>query len=80
MKHEADDPSFEPDWEVPLTVTITPASIIDTVFASAFSVHTGVESCVNNELAVVDIVAPDENGGNFSRYVEQEYARIPTPK
>ena len=69
MKHEAEDASLEPDWDIPLTVTVTSASVIDTVFATAFSVHTGTESCVNAELAVVDIVAPDDNGGNFSRYV-----------
>ena len=80
MKHEAEDSSFEPDWDIPLTVTVTAASVIDTVFATAFSVHTGTESCINVELAVVDIVAPDDNGGNFSRYVEQEYAEDSDPE
>ena len=80
MKHEAEDASFEPDWEIPLTVTVTAASVIDTVFATAFSVHTGMESCINAELAVVDIVAPDDNGGNFTRYVEQEYAEDSDPE
>ena len=80
MKHEAEDSSFEPDWEIPLTVTVTAASVIDTVFATAFSVHTGTESCINTELSVAEIVAPDDNGGNFSRYVEQEYAEDSDPE
>ena len=80
MKHEAEDASFEPDWEIPLTVTVTAASVIDTVDATAVSVHTGMESCINSELAVVDIVAPDDNGGNFTRYVEQEYAEDSDPE
>ena len=80
MKHEAEDASYEPDWDIPLTVTVTAASVIDTVFATAFSVHTGTESCINPELAVVDIVAPDDNGGNFSRYVEQEYGEDSDPE
>ena len=79
LQRNPEEPSFEPDWETPLTVTLTAASIIDTVFATAFSAHTGTETCINDELAVVDIVAPDDDGGNFSRYVEQEYAEDSDP-
>ena len=75
MQRNPEDSSFEPDWEDSTHGDVDRGCpIIDTVFATAFSVHTGTDSCINNELAVVDIAAPDDDGGNFSRYVEQEYA------
>ena len=79
MSSETQDSAFEPDWETPLTVTVTAAAVIDAVFATAFSVHTGMDSCVNDELAVVDIVAPDDNSNNYCRYVEQEYMEDSEP-
>lgn len=75
-----EDPAFDPDWETPLSVTVTPAALIDTIFATAFSVHTGTQSCVGEQDALVEIVAPDDNGGNFCRYVEQEYSEDSDPE
>ncbi|MCH9671460.1 MAG: hypothetical protein K0U93_08430 [Gammaproteobacteria bacterium] len=72
-------PELEPEWEVPLTLTLTAGAIIDSVFATAESVHTGAQSCIDPELVVVDITAPDENSDNYCRYVEQRYVEDSLP-
>ena len=70
---------LEPDWDTPLNVTLTPAGIIDTVFATADAVHTGFDTCIEPKLILVDITAIDESSDNYSRYVEQEYVEDDAP-
>ena len=36
-------PEFEPDWDIELSVTLSPSMIIETVFYTADTVHTGTE-------------------------------------
>jgi lysozyme family protein len=65
--------SAEPDWDTPLTLTLTPGLLIHALFGTANTVHTGWESCVDNELALNDLVSMDDSSGNYCRIVEQEY-------
>jgi hypothetical protein len=63
----------DPDWDSPLTLTLTPAMLIHSLFPMAQQVHTGNESCINPELVVNELLALDERTGNRARLVEQEY-------
>lgn len=63
----------DPDWDTPLTLTLTPAMLIHSLFPLAQQVHTGVESCINPELVVNELLAMDERSGNHARLVEQEF-------
>ena len=65
--------SADPDWETPLTLTLTPEDLVHTVFWAADSVHTGWESCVDPGLSVADTTAVDSDNGNHCRLVELEY-------
>lgn len=64
---------FEPDWDVELSVSLSPSMIIESIFYTADTVHTGTESCVDPNLVIVDIVANDERNGNYCRFIEQRY-------
>lgn len=64
----------DPDWDIPLTFTLTPAMLIHGLFAQAQQVHTGSESCIAPELVLNELTAADERTGNLVRLVEQEYA------
>jgi hypothetical protein len=63
----------DPDWDMPLSLSLTPAMLIHSLFAQAQQVHTGNESCVNPDLVVNELLAVDERNGNHARLVEQEY-------
>jgi len=63
----------EPDWDLPLSLDLTPAMLIHSLFAQAQQVHTGSESCISQELVVNELLALDERNGNHVRLVEQEY-------
>lgn len=63
----------QPDWSTPLSFTITPETIMSTVFATAEEVHTGWESCVNATLVQAETTAVDALTGNHCRLLEQEY-------
>jgi hypothetical protein len=65
--------SAEPDWDTPLNLSVTPALLIHALFGSATTVHTGWSSCVDDGLALADLVSVDEGTGNYCRLVEQEY-------
>jgi len=65
--------SPDPDWDTPLQLTTTPALLIHALFGTASTVHTGWESCVDNDLAMSELTAMDEVSGNYCRLVEQEY-------
>ena len=68
---EADD--MEPDWDIALSVTLTPAAIAHVLFGSAPQVHTGWDTCIDPQLAVAELSAVDELSGNHCRLVQQEY-------
>jgi len=65
--------SVEPDWETPLTLTLTPETIIYTIFASADTVHTGWDTCVDRDLIMAEVTALDDRTENYCRLIEQEY-------
>ena len=68
------DSSEHPDWDTPLSFTLTPEAIIHSVFATAEEVHTGWETCVNNAMAITNTTAVDAATGNHCRMVEQEFS------
>jgi len=61
-----------PDWDQPVTLSIVPTDLMNALFVTANSVHTGWSSCVDNALVVDETAAMDERTGNFVRLVEQE--------
>lgn len=67
------DHSAEPDWDTPLQLATTPALLIHALFGTASTVHTGWESCVDNQLALSELTTMDALSGNYCRLVEQEY-------
>lgn len=64
----------EPDWDSPLSLTLTPARLIHALFGTASVVHTGWSSCVERPLVVSDLAAMDDSTGDYCRLVEQEFA------
>lgn len=64
----------DPEWDRTLTLSVTPAGLIQALFHTAHDVHTGWSSCVDSNLASSDLLALDERSGNFARLVEQEFA------
>lgn len=79
MSSTIEDSVFEPDWSTPLTVTLTAGAIIETVFTTASTVHTGTGSCIDGELVLLEISALGEGGENYCRFVEQEYVEDSEP-
>jgi len=71
---------MDPDWDTPLKLTVTPASMIDTILATADSVHTGEDTCVDQSLVVMETTAIDDQSENYCRFVEQEYAEEEEPE
>ncbi len=67
------DTSAEPDWDTPIQLSTTPTHLIHSLFQTASSVHTGWTSCVEDSLALNNLVAMDDVNGNYCRLVEQEY-------
>ncbi|MEJ2576027.1 MAG: hypothetical protein P8106_04895 [Gammaproteobacteria bacterium] len=63
----------EPDWDAPLALRITPRALINAVFWSATSAHTGHESCIDPKLVLGEIRSVDDATGNWCRIVEQEF-------
>ena len=61
-----------PDWDQPVTLSIVPFDLINALFVTANSVHTGWSSCVEKALVVNDTAAMDERTGNYVRLAEQE--------
>ena len=61
-----------PDWDLPVTLSIVPTDLINALFVTANSVHTGWSSCVDKALVVDETAAMDERTGNYVRLVEQE--------
>jgi hypothetical protein len=73
------DVAVEPDLDTPITLTLTPAALMDALFNSADSVHTGWDSCVEAGLVVADMTVVDDASGNHCRLVEQEYVEDESP-
>ena len=69
----------EPDPDTPLSLTLTPAAIMDAAFASADQAHTGWESCVEPALVIADMTVIDDAGANYCRLVEQAYTEDEAP-
>jgi len=67
------DTTSEPDWDTPLSISITPTLLIHALFATASTVHTGWSSCVEDNMVVNDLVTMEDTTGNYCRIVEQEY-------
>jgi lysozyme family protein len=68
-----DETGPEPDWDTPLQISLTPGLLIHALFGTANTVHTGWTSCVDDSLAMADLVTMDEASGSYCRLVEQEY-------
>jgi hypothetical protein len=69
----------EPDWDAPLIFTLTPGAIIDALFASAETVHTGWDSCVDPALVIEDKTVLDEQSENYCRLIKQAYVEDHEP-
>lgn len=70
----------EPDWQSPLTLTLTPALLIHALMATASTVHTGWSSCIDDHLVVSDLVSMDDSAGNYARLAEQEFYEDADPE
>ena len=62
-----------PDWDQPVTLSLVPSDLINALFVTANSVHTGRSSCVEKSLVVGDTAAMDERTGNYVRLAELEF-------
>lgn len=76
------DPTIteDPSWDEPLTLSLTPAAILNTVFSSADNVHTAWQSCVEDHLIVAQTTAVAQMNANHCRLAEQEYADEEVPE
>jgi len=68
-----------PEWDQPLSLTVTPAGLIHTLFATASNVHTGWTSCVESNLMAADLIVTNDSDGNYVRLVEQEFVEDESP-
>lgn len=64
----------DPDWESPLSFQLTPELLAHAVMQTASAVHTGWESCVDEEAILTQIVALGDQGEASVRLLEQELA------
>ena len=69
-----------PDWETPLSLTLTPALLIHSLMGTASTVHTGWQSCLDEALVLSDLVAMDDQVGNYVRLAEQEFVEDGKPE
>lgn len=63
----------DPDWDMPLTIKLTPELIVHAVMQNAAAVHTGWETCIDDDLVLSQLVVMDDAGSNALRLVEQEF-------
>jgi hypothetical protein len=68
------DVSADPDWDSPLSFRLTPELIVHAVMETASAVHTGWESCIDDDAVLSQIAAMDDTGDKAVRLVEQEFA------
>lgn len=71
--------SGEPDWDTPLSLTITPGLIIHALMGTASAVHTGWSSCIDDTLVLSSQVAMDDQAGHYVRLAEQEFVEEDQP-
>jgi hypothetical protein len=69
-----------PDWETPLSLTLTPALLIHSLMGTASAVHTGWQSCLDEALVLANLVAMDDRIGNYVRLAEQEFVEDGKPE
>lgn len=75
-----DEEGEGPDWETPLSLTLTPALLIHSLMATASAVHTGWTSCLDETLVLANVVAMDDQVGNYARLAEQEFVEDGKPE
>lgn len=63
----------DPDWDSPLNFKLTPELVVHAVMETASAVHTGWESCVDDDAVISQIAAMDDSGDKAVRLVEQEF-------
>jgi hypothetical protein len=68
------DPSADPDWDRPLNFRLTPELIVHALMETASAVHTGWDSCIDEDAILSQIAAMDDTGDKTVRLVEQEFA------
>lgn len=68
-----------PAWEQPITLSLIPENLFQTLFATASNVHTGWSSCIDNTLTTSDLFATDDRTGNYIRLAEQEFVEDEDP-
>ncbi|MCF7990615.1 MAG: hypothetical protein K9M02_09240 [Thiohalocapsa sp.] len=66
--------SADPDWDMPLQLKLTPELLVHALMDNASAVHTGWESCVDEDALISQVVVMDDAGNNAIRLVEQEFA------
>ncbi|RKT46430.1 hypothetical protein [Thiocapsa rosea] len=69
----------EPDWETPLSLTLTPSLLIHSLMGTASAVHTAWTSCVDDSLVISDLVSMEDRAGNYVRLAEQEFVEDDQP-
>lgn len=69
----------EPDWDIPLSLTLTPGLLIHALMSTASAVHTGWSSCIDDTLVLTNQVAMDDQAGHYVRLVEQEFVEDDQP-
>lgn len=74
-----DDPG-ELDWGMPLIIQLTPEAIARVLMDTANAVHTGRETCIDDDSIINQMQARDDSGANTVRLVEQEFADEQEPE
>ena len=63
----------QPDWETPLSTTISAGSLIETLFSTASDTHTGWSSCIEDEFVISNLTVTGQDKSDYCRLIEQEY-------
>jgi hypothetical protein len=62
----------DPDWDSPLNFKLTPELIVHALMETASAVHTGWESCVDDDAVLSQVAAMDDTGDKSIRLIEQD--------
>ncbi len=68
------DDAPDPDWDSPMTISLTPELLVHALMENASAVHTGWQSCVQEDVVLSSLIAMDDSGASSVRLVEQEFA------
>ncbi|MFP4279102.1 MAG: hypothetical protein ACLFNA_02325 [Halochromatium sp.] len=63
----------DPDWDSPLTFKLTPELIAHALMETASTVHTGWESCIDEDAILSQVAVMDETGDKSLRLIEQDF-------